>query len=114
MGSKTGTILVSVFTMRVLFPTRALGLLLLIGGLDLVATVLLNAQGRIEEANPLMSPVLANGAGAFALVKGATLISAWLLLARHARSDLGEVRRACLGGSALYAAILLAVVSRPA
>ena len=99
--------------MHALFPTRALGLLLLIGGLDLVVTIVLNAQGRIEEANPLMAPVLANGAGAFVLVKGLTLVLAWLLLARHAEVDLRGVRRACLGGSALYVAILAAVAVHP-
>ena len=100
--------------MRAFFPTRALGLLLLVGGLDLVATALLSAQERIEEVNPLMAPILASGAGAFVLVKGLTLAFAWLLLARHAREDLRGVRRACIGGSAIYAAILLAVASRPA
>lgn len=92
---------------------RALALLLGIGLLDLVATAVLSAQGRIVEANPLMAPILARGELAFVVVKAATLALAGILLARAARRDPAGVRRACLAGSGIYALVLIVTVSRP-
>lgn len=92
--------------MRKLFPTRALAALLAIGLTDLVVTALLHSQGRIEELNPLMAPLLVGGEVRFVLVKMATLAAAWFLLVRTAKTDLKGVRRACLGGSAAYLATL--------
>ena len=89
--------------MRALFPTRAILLLLGIGVLDLAATVLLHAGGKIEERNPLMAPILARGAGEFSAVKAATLLVAWAVLVRY---DRRTVRRVCLVGSAAYLALL--------
>ena len=88
--------------MRTLFPSRALALLLGIGLLDLVATALLSARGLVEERNPAMAPLLAHGVAPFVAVKTATLLAAWLLLVRQERRTM---RRACLWGSALYAAL---------
>jgi hypothetical protein len=96
---------------RKLFPTRALAGLLAIGLIDLVVTALLHSQGRIEELNPLMAPLLAGGEGRFVVVKAATLLAAWVLLARTAKTDLKGVRRACLGGSAAYLATLWLTVT---
>ena len=94
--------------MRALFPTRALALLLAIGLADLAATASLHARGLVEERNPLMARFLERGEVGFVAVKAATLIAAWALLARHARADPLWVRRACLGGSAAYIALLVA------
>jgi hypothetical protein len=91
---------------RKLFPTRALAALLAIGLTDLVVTVLLHRRGLIEELNPLMAPLLVGSDLRFVLVKGATLVAAWILLLRTAREDLRGVRRACLCGSAAYLATL--------
>ncbi|RYG26257.1 hypothetical protein EON82_04040 [bacterium] len=96
---------------RKLFPTRALAALLAIGLADLVATALLHRQGLIEELNPLMAPLLGGDQMRFVAVKMATLLAAWLLLARTARTDLKGVRRACLGGSAAYLATLFLAFS---
>ena len=92
--------------MRKLFPTRALAALLAIGLTDLVVTALLHAQGRIDEMNPLMAPFLTGSGERFVLIKGATLVAAWVLLVRTAQTDLKGVRRACLCGSAAYLATL--------
>lgn len=89
--------------MRALFPTRALALLLAIGLLDLVATVILHVHGLIEERNPLMAPLLAQGWMGFALVKSATLAVGWFLLAR---ADVRQARWPCLMGSAGYVTLL--------
>ncbi len=92
--------------MRAIFPTRALAVLLAIGLLDLIATAILHAQGQIQELNPLMAPVLGQSETKFVLVKGATLVFAWILLVRYARHDLKQVRRACLWGTAAYISML--------
>ena len=91
---------------------RALALLLGIGLFDLVATAVLSARGRIVEANPLMAPVLARGEFAFVVVKAGTLLVAGVLLVRAKVRDPIGVRRACLAGSGVYAALLVATVCR--
>ncbi len=102
-----GTFLASpLFVVRAILPTRALAVLLAIGFFDLIATVWLHAQGKIEELNPVMAPLLAGGEWPFAAVKTATLLFAWVLLAKQAKKAPQEVRQACLFGSAAYLALL--------
>ncbi len=43
----------------------------------------------------------------FALVKGATLVLAWVVLARYAKQNPMFVQKACLIGSVAYSAIWL-------
>ncbi len=88
-----------------LMPTRALGLLLVIGFIDLVATATLHAGGYIVELNPLMRPLLLQGEWLFALVKGTTLLLAWVAMAWYARQNRDFVRKACLLGSGAYLVI---------
>ncbi len=83
-------------------PTRAVALLMLVGFVDLLATVMLHSNGTVVELNPLMKPLIEQGEWLFALVKSATLLMAWVALAWYAKQNLGFVRRACLVGSAVY------------
>jgi hypothetical protein len=86
-------------------PTRSLALLMAIGFTDLVATAWLHQRGLIQELNPVMALFLQHGELPFIIAKGLTLVGAWYVLARYAKTDLNFVRRACLGGSLAYAAI---------
>ncbi len=90
---------------RMGFPTRALLLLLGIGFVDLVMTAVLHAGGHITELNPLMKPVIETSEWLFALVKGMTLVGAWLVMLKYADTHLNFIRRACLAGSAAYVVI---------
>ena len=92
-------------TMRRALPSRALGLLLLIGFVDLVATALLHAQGKIIELNPVMRPLIERSEWLFVAVKGLTLLGAWLMLAWYAKENLNFVRKACLFGCTAYLTI---------
>lgn len=83
-------------------PSRALGLLMLVGFLDLVVTAVLHAQGRIVELNPLMRPLIEQSEWLFAFVKGSTLVGAWIVMAWYARHNLGFVRKACTLGAGVY------------
>ncbi len=82
-----------------------LGVLMLIGFIDLVATAVLHSQGLIVELNPLMRPLIESGEWLFAIVKGFTLVLAWLVMANHAKKNLVFVRQACLIGSFAYVGI---------
>ncbi len=44
--------------MKLVVPNRAILLLMSIGLIDLFATAILHAQGRIVELNPLMRPFI--------------------------------------------------------
>ncbi len=92
---------------RSLFPTRALVLLMGIGAIDLVSTALLHRYGLIVELNPLMRPIIETSEWLFALVKGFTLVLAWLVMVRHYHSHRDFVRTAALSGSCAYVAIWL-------
>ena len=92
--------------MRSLMPP-GLAVLLTIGTVDLVATVWLYHAGLIVELNPLMRGLLERGEWAFALGKAATLVAAWWVMARHARTNRNFVNRACLMGSGAYLIIWL-------
>ncbi len=85
-----------------ILPTRALALLMGIGFIDLFMTAILHSQGRIVELNPVMRPLIEQGEWLFALVKGATLVAAWIVMARYAKHNMDFVRKACIAGSAVY------------
>lgn len=89
-------------TLAKLFPSRALLLLVLVSSLDLVVTAVLHRQGRIVELNPLMRPLIERSEWWFALVKGATIFAAWLMMARYGAENRGFVRRAACAGVLLY------------
>lgn len=88
--------------MRLVVPTPALSLLLSVGILDLVSTAVMHANGQIVELNPLMRVFIEQSEWLFALVKGITLVAAWVALAWYARQNLKFVRAACLWGTAAY------------
>lgn len=90
---------------KMVFPTRALILLLGIGFLDLVMTAVLHAQGKIIELNPVMRPLIEHSEWLFAIVKGGTLVLAWYIMTKYAKSNLDFVRRAALVGSGAYMTI---------
>ena len=93
---------------RQVFPTRAIGLILLIGLVDLVATALLHSKGLIVEMNPLMRGIIDRSEWLFVVVKGMTLLAGWVVFAHYARTNVRFVRRACLLGSAAYLTVWLA------
>jgi len=88
-------------------PSRALLLLLAVGFVDLIVTAWLHALGWITEQNPLMRPLIEQSEWLFALVKGATLVFAWLVMARYAKQNRQFVRVACAIGAVTYVAIWL-------
>lgn len=91
--------------MKVAIPTRSLGLLLIIGFTDLIATAWLHYQGLIVELNPIMRVLIERNEWLFAGVKGATLVLAWVVMARYARVNRAFVRNMCLAGAAAYLVI---------
>ena len=93
--------------METALPTRSIALLLGIGFIDLITTAILHANGLIVEMNPLMRGILARSEWLFALVKGATLIAAWVVMAQYARTHLAFVRKVCLWGSGIYLSVWL-------
>jgi hypothetical protein len=82
-----------------------MGLLMAIGFIDLVATALLHRYGLIVELNPLMRPLIERSEWLFAVVKGGTLVTAWIMMARYASANLAFVRKVCLAGSGAYVTI---------
>lgn len=92
---------------RQAFPTRAIGLILVIGLIDLVTTALLHANGLIVEMNPLMRGFINRSEWLFVAVKGATLLVGWLALAYYSRTNVNFVRRACILGSVAYVLVWL-------
>ena len=91
-----------VATWEKMFPTKALFVLLAIGFLDLVTTAVLHANGLIVELNPLMRPIIETSEWLFALVKGGTLVLAWLVMLRFKETHLPFIRMASIAGSAAY------------
>lgn len=83
-------------------PSRAIYLLLGIGLLDLITTAVLHAQGKIQELNPLMKPLIEQSEWLFVLVKGATLVAAAIGLIWYGRQNREFVRKACILGSFAY------------
>jgi len=90
---------------RTVFPSRAVALLMTIGFADLVLTAVLHARGVIVELNPLMKVFLDRSELLFAVVKGATLVCAWLALLFYAKVNRQFVRNAALIGSGVYLTI---------
>ena len=88
--------------MQALVPTRSLAVLLIIGFLDLISTAVLHQRGLIQEMNPVMRVFIERSEWLFVLVKGATLIASWYVLAKYAKTNLRFVRTACLAGSCAY------------
>jgi hypothetical protein len=52
-----------------------------------------------------MKPVIETSEWLFALVKGMTLVGAWLVMLKYSDTHLNFIRRACLAGSAAYVVI---------
>lgn len=67
----------------------------------------MHAHGRIVELNPVMRYFIVRSEWLFALVKGLTLLVAWITLAWYFRYNQKFVRNACLIGTLLYVAIWL-------
>jgi hypothetical protein len=88
-------------------PSKSLILLIIIGLIDLIATALLHAEGMIVELNPIMRPIIEHGEWLFALVKGMTLLVAYLTMVNYARQNADFVRRASQMGILLYTGIWL-------
>ena len=88
--------------LKAVVPTRTIALLMFIGFADLISTSWLHSLGLIRELNPIMRPMLEHGELPFILVKGATLVVAWVALAMYARRDLKFVRFAATAGSLVY------------
>lgn len=93
--------------MKLAVPTRALSLLLLVGIVDLLSTAIMHANGQIVELNPLMRVFIERSEWLFAVVKGLTLVLAWVALAWYARQNLKFVRAACLWGTGAYVFVWL-------
>lgn len=94
--------------MKAILPTRALALFLLLGFIDLISTAVLHAKGLIVELNPLMRIFIERSEWLFALVKGATLIAGWVVLAWYAKQNREFVRKLSLVASAAYVTIWVA------
>lgn len=88
-----------------LFPTRSVALLLSIGFVDLIVTAVLHANGMIRELNPFMKYFIEQSEWLFALVKGLTLLSAWIALVAYAKVNLPFVRKAAWIGAGVYVLI---------
>lgn len=87
---------------RRILPTRAIGLLMAIGFVDLVVTAVLHAQGLIVELNPIMRVFIERSELLFAAVKGLTLFLAWAAMTSYAAVNVAFVRKAAFAGSAAY------------
>jgi hypothetical protein len=73
--------------------------------IDLIATAVLHAQGKIVELNPVMRPFIERSEWLFAVVKGLTLVAAWAGLVWYGRQNKSFVRTACILGSIAYLAV---------
>jgi hypothetical protein len=87
---------------KAVMPTRSIGLLMAIGFIDLVVTAWLYVHGLIQELNPIMRAALEHSPILFILLKGGSLVLAWVVLARYCKTDKAFVKRACLSGSLIY------------
>lgn len=88
--------------MKLVLPTRALTLLMLIGIVDLVSTAWMHANGQIIELNPIMRFFIERSEWLFAAVKGLTLVAAWFALAWYCKYNKDFVRKACVVGTVAY------------
>lgn len=76
-----------------------------IGFIDLIATAVLHAQGRIVELNPIMNALIERSEWLFALGKAATLVAGWWALRTYAKNNLQFVRKTALLASLAYVTI---------
>lgn len=90
---------------RAWMPSRALLALVLVATLDLVTTAVLHHHGYITELNPLMRPLIERSEWLFAAVKGATIVSVYLVMRWYGTTNRRFVRRASLAGVAAYVVI---------
>jgi hypothetical protein len=88
--------------MKAVAPSRGILLLMGVGFLDLFLTAWLHSRGQIVELNPLMRPLIEQSEWLFGLVKAATLVAAWVVMANYAKVNRTFVRNVCIGGSILY------------
>lgn len=88
--------------MKVALPSRSLGILLIIGFTDLILTAWLHYQGMIVELNPIMRVLIERSEWLFAFVKGGTLVLAWIVMSRYAKTNRIFVRNMCLAGACAY------------
>lgn len=86
-------------------PSTALMVLLVIGFVDLVITAVLHANGLIVELNPLMKPIIETSEWLFAIVKGSTLVLAYMVMMRFWDTHKAFVNKACWLGSGAYVII---------
>jgi hypothetical protein len=91
--------------LREYIPTPSLAVLMFIGIVDLISTAVLHAKGLIVELNPVMRPIIEHSEWLFAIVKGATLVVAYLTMLQYARHNVEFVRRASRVGILLYVGI---------
>jgi hypothetical protein len=89
------------------YPIKSLVILIMIGIVDLVATAVLHAQGRIVELNPVMRPFIEHSEWSFAAVKGTTLVLAFYTMMNYARQNREFVRKASRLGILMYVGIWL-------
>lgn len=88
-----------------MFPVKSMFWLLFIGMVDLVTTAVLHAQGKIVELNPIMRPIIESSEWLFALVKGGSIVLAWLVMLKYSKTHLEFISRACLAGTLLYGGV---------
>jgi hypothetical protein len=88
-------------------PVKSLGILMLIGILDLMTTAWLHANGLIVELNPVMRPIIEHSEWLFALVKGMSLVVAYSVMLSYARTNVDFVRTASRLGVLLYSGMWL-------
>ncbi len=98
-------------SMRAVFPSRAIILLMSIGLVDLISTAWLNHNHQIVEMNPLMRFLLEHGEWPFVVVKAATLITTWVVLCNYAKQNIAFVRKVCLCASAMYLGLWFVLVT---
>lgn len=91
--------------MRTVFGLTSLFILMAIGTVDLIATAVLHAQGKIVELNPVMKVFIEQSEWLFAFVKGLTLLAAFFTMRSYMKKNRQFVHRACVAGSVAYVAI---------
>ncbi len=88
-------------------PIKSLGVLMLIGLVDLLSTAWLHANGLIVELNPIMRPIIEHSEWLFAIVKGLTLVLAYTVMVQYARTNEDFVRKASRLGVICYSGMWL-------
>ena len=93
--------------LRFFFPDPYLMGLMLIGFADLISTAVLHANGLIVEMNPLLRPIIERSEWLFALVKGATLLVAYIAMIMYAKHRPEFVQKASRLGIVMYIGIYI-------